>query len=634
MQKFSYLNDSSFLDIINHLPVKEQFVKITVLNWNEFPIQDIQGKVSGGSLNLDGQSSVRRTCNLTMTVQEEGIDFFNLQQSVSLNKKVQLFIGYKNTTNLYLQYDIIWFPLGTFVITDVSISHTVSGTSLSLQLKDKMCLLNGDCGGVLPASVTFHEREDISETGEIEIVKPTIYQIILEVVNHFGGIPLSKIIISDLDTRIKHVMKWSGSTPLYIKPIVVDNQQTYLASLIAPPESDIEAWQEYPTGRDVGYIYTDFTYPGELIGDAGQSVCDILDKIKSVLGNFEYFFDIDGNFIFQEIKNYLNTTQAKIDLEKINNDNYIVDIGKGKRVYSFDDASLITSYSNAPQYGMIKNDFVVWGMKTTTAGNQLPIRYHLAIDKKPKTGNSYSVVLYEDEDGIKKARPVAQNETEPVTEITTQDWRSELYLSGAMSDTLALESNYYYTELNNEWQKLYDLEAGKFKDIVEYTPYELDFFLDFIDTDSAIGQFSVSNIGRRSKVVVDDSVNCLFEPDIPDLVFLEVGSETLAEEKAECDAKNQNYIQVPTEIYSLITLGGTFNSAYNVIRDLLYQYTNYNEAVTIQAIPIYYLEPNIRIGIFDLDSGINGDYMIKSISLPLDTSGTMSISAVRVLEKI
>jgi hypothetical protein len=49
-----------------------------------------------------------------------------------------------------------------------------------------------------------------------------------------------------------------------------------------------------------------------LVGEAGQSVCDILDKIKNTLGNFEYFFDLYGNFVFQEKKNYLNTRQTTI----------------------------------------------------------------------------------------------------------------------------------------------------------------------------------------------------------------------------------------------------------------------------------------------------------------------------------
>ena len=32
-----------------------------------------------------------------------------------------------------------------------------------------MALLNGECGGVLPASVIFNEVEDIDENGNIQI---------------------------------------------------------------------------------------------------------------------------------------------------------------------------------------------------------------------------------------------------------------------------------------------------------------------------------------------------------------------------------------------------------------------------------------------------------------------------------
>jgi len=50
-----------------------------------------------------------------------------------------------------------------------------------------MALLNGECGGTLPASITFTEIEDVDENGERQISNPTIYQIIQELVNHFGG---------------------------------------------------------------------------------------------------------------------------------------------------------------------------------------------------------------------------------------------------------------------------------------------------------------------------------------------------------------------------------------------------------------------------------------------------------------
>ena len=42
---YEFLTDKVFLDQLDHLRVKEQFVKITVLSWKEDPIQEIQGKV-------------------------------------------------------------------------------------------------------------------------------------------------------------------------------------------------------------------------------------------------------------------------------------------------------------------------------------------------------------------------------------------------------------------------------------------------------------------------------------------------------------------------------------------------------------------------------------------------------------
>lgn len=632
-KSYPYLNDKDFLKILDEQKVKEQLVKITVLDWNENPINEIQGRAVSGNLNLDGKSSIRRTCNLTMVVTEQEFDYNNIKNLISINKKVFLEIGIKNMTSLYTEEKYIWFPQGLFIIMGESLSHNTSGTTVSLQLKDKMVLLNGECGGTLPAAVTFHEIENFDEEGNSEITNPTIYQIILELVNHFGEQQLGKIIISGVDTRIKQVMKWTGSDPLYLIRYVDENETVqYTPTLDDPAGTGVEYYM-YPLGHDVGYIYTDFIYPGELISNAGDTVCTILDTIKNTLGNYEYFFDVFGNFIFQEIQNYLNTTQATFDLEKINNSNYLVDMTNGKKAYSFDDSNLITSYSNSPQFNMIKNDFIVWGKRKTITDEELPIRYHLAIDTKPIIGNKYNVVFYEDpDDNLIKAR--AAKEDEIGTLITTKDWRSELYLSGVVSELYATDSNFYYIELMNEWTKLYDLQKGQFLDEVKAYPFNIDYFLDFIDSSSALGEFSVQNIGRRSKVIVDDKINCVFEPAVPDLVLIEIGGENQRDLINECMQRGQEYVQVPSDIYSLINLGGTFNSAFNMIKDLLYQYTNYNETVNLQAIPIYYLEPNIRIGIHDEDSGIFGDYIIQNISLPLDINGTMSISAIKALNKI
>ena len=676
-----YLRDKNFLKTIDRISLKEEFAKITILNWQELPIEDIQGKVSSGTLNINGNSSLRRTCNLTILIDENNSNITSVKNSLSINKKIKLDIGIKNNTSQYLEYDIIWFPLGTYIISSVSITNTNSQiTSASLQLKDKMCLLNGECGGLLPASVTFSSYDVLDANGAYQTEQPTIYTIIKYVVNYFGGEQLPKILISDVDERVRKVMKWTGSNPLYITQYTSTTSGVQYGATTDKEQVDealaagtIDSYTEYKSGQDVGYIYTDFIYPGELIGDAGNSVCDILDKIKSALGNYEYFYDLDGNFIFQEIKNYLNTSKSTTDLNGMEQNDYLIDITKGKSVYTFDDSFLISSYSNAPQYSMIKNDYIVWGMREdATTGATYPIRYHLAIDTKPQTGNTYKVFFYDDpDDGIRKAkRPIQfstrdgfpsqgaedtfylaldtntvykwdteQNTyvtlTTQTKDITTADWRTELYLSGAQAEGFSLDTNNYYTELNNEWPKMYDIENGEFYEEYEKDPASLDYFLDFIDSSAAIGELSISNIGKRSKIVVDEDINCIFEREIPNLVMIDASQDSaiVTEQREEAQRKGQDYIQVTGAIYNLLATGGTQNSAFERVKELIYQYTSYNESITLQCLPIYYLDVNQRITVNDSKSNIYGDYMINSISIPLNISSMMTISATRALER-
>lgn len=676
---YKYLQDSAFLAEIDNLQVKTQFVKITLLDWLENPIQEIQGLITGGSGNLDGNSAMRRSANLTVQIpNEELANITNVNNLFSINKKIYLEIGYKNQTGKYTEYPIIWYPQGLYIINGASLNHSSSGVSLSLQLKDKMCLLNGDCGGKISASTQFDEYDTIDENGDFVIMKPTIVQIIREAVNHLGGEQLGKIIISDLDTKVKMAMRWVGNTPLYF---INDNGTLSMTTNYADAAG--KAYTMYEYGDDVGFIFTDFTYPNELIENAGSSVVTVLDKIKGVLSNYEYFYDIYGNFVWQEIKNYLNTTQAKVDLEKIVNEDYLVDQSKGKIAYDFTNSKLITSFSNTPQFNKIKNDYVVWGIRKTTMGNTVPIRYHLAIDTKPKVGNIYEVFMYEDpSDGLTKAKaPIkfaaASNfpeqgaagvfyyaedlkqifiwETDSyrmlsnteLRKVKTTDWRTELYLQGAVAEPLGIESNYYYTELSAEWPKLYDIcqktetdengntiYTGGFKPEVLKNPSDIDYWLDFIDTTTAVGVLSISNIGRRTHVVNSNDINCVFEPEIPDYVLIKKGQEDTEEKRQECEDRNQAYIQVDEAIYDMLAVGGIPNGAFTEIKNLLHEYTSYNEAIQIQTIPIYHLEPNIRIGVYDKDSNIAGDYMVNSISVPFDISGTMSISATRAMTKM
>ncbi len=681
---FPYLNDPLFLKNFDRTRLKEQYVKITVLTFDEKPIEKIEGLVVGGSISLDGSSGMRRTCNLNLLINNDEINpSKRIEYILGLNKKIDVLIGFKNTTDEYTDFPILWFPQGTYAIIAANFSHGLDGVTAALTLHDKMAFLNGQCGGTLPASVTFSQVEDINENGETYIRQPTIYQIIQELVNHFGNQQLGKIIISDIDNKIKQVMKWTGSFPLYLyKNIGNDNTVQYIYETdynkIPNDIQEEKSYQMFSYGEDVGYIYTDFTYPGELVGNAGDTIVTILDQIKNILGNYEYFYDIEGNFRFQEIKNYLNNSYSTKVSKQINkfedNDiDYVVDFIDGKSVYTFDNADIIQSYSNSPNYLQIKNDFLVWGIRKTVQGQEIPIRYHLAIDQKPLLSQQpyQNIVFFEDPyDGITKATvpkifekqedfPIIGQENnfyyaskqnqfyywDPVTgyiqdssglefyqeNIIAKDYRSELYFSGVTAQTLGLDSNYYYTELKNEWPKIYDIKEGKYKDNLNSS--SIDYFLDIINT-PALEEFNVQNIGRKITTIVDDSINCIFEPNPPDVIIIETLGKEQQLIKTQCESSLQNYSQVHSSIYSLLAGGGYLKSAYEEIRKELYQYINYGEQVNLTTLPIFYLEPNTRITIKDEDSLIFGDYIIKSISLPLDINGTMSLSCIKALERI
>lgn len=632
MKKYPYLSDQIFLKEVDEQLVTSQYIKMTLMNWDEHPLQTIEGRITGGSISLNGDSAIRRTCSLNSFVEDDKYDYKSLDAIFSLNKKITIEIGVKNITNKYLEYPIIWFPQGLYVIMGLSLSHSTDGTNISLSLKDKMVLLDGECGGTFPATVTLNQKDDIDEEKNPVLIEVPIYQIIQEVVNHFGGIPISQILINDIDLKIRQVMKWIGDIPLY--QYINGDSYEYTLTLKGNEPNKIFSY-----GDDVGYIYTDFVFPEELIAEAGQSVCDILDKIKNRLGNYEYYFDIWGNFVFQEKKNYLNTRQTTVQLSGLKNEQYLLQMKEGMVAYRFNNSQLITSISNTPKYENIKNDFIVWGTRKTVNGAEYPIRYHLAIDDKPSLRSEpVRLSFYEDEYGLKQAKLDSAGK-----QIMVTDWRTELYVRGLEADKNMTDAPYYYLELMNEWQKMYDLETHTYKQEYIDKPYELDYYLDFIDTDSTVGQYSISNIGRRSSVMVDNSINCLFEPEIPNVIFISIESipkegtleyANYIEEINTWISRGEKICYVYEDIYSYLGVGGSFNSAFVAIRDLLYQQTNFNESVSITMIPIFHLEPNTRITIIDDQTGTNGDFVITSISIPLDINGTASIQATKALEKI
>lgn len=708
--KYPYLKDKNFLIDMDNENCKEQFIRITVLDFQTERIKaSIEGETTSGSCNLSGTSNMRRTASCSLIVDPEGIKingyedyqtYYNItevENLISLNKKVRIETGFINTLKIkypqYEQHNIIWYPLGTYVIKNASVSNGNNGVNISLTLNDKCALLNGDMGGVIPAATVFSEFETYNSNGtERYVEKMLLKDIIKFLVVDFGGELPENVIIHDIDDYIVKVMKWNGNSPIYLIEETGKNKRLSITAETGAIR--------YDKGKNIGYIAEPFVYPGTLECNAGETVAAMLDKIKNLLGNFEWFYDIDGRFVFQEIKNYLNNSITK-DILNITEQDYLSSVNLSKSVYTFDSNNrhLITSVSNSPQYPNIKNDFIVWGSKKGASGVEKPIRYHLAFDNKPVVNidNKRLALVYTDYRNLKTIIPLKNNyqiatsasripagssataeqkklfyinddnnqvfryseengsfisdSTYTLGYLVTDDWRAELYYRGLWTGNETFSNNPYAAELNAEWPKLWDpmkedlgtdgiygfpIYKGGYIDGI--SKYDYEYWLDFLEGteggERSVSQFNINKIGRRTKVINEKEINCLFAEEFPSYIYIEAtGAEDVDEKRKVANQTGREAIQVPNDIFRQMSVGGGENSAFDRIRELLYTHTSYNENINLSVIPIYHLEPNSRITVYDRETGVNGDYLIKTISLPLTTNGTSSISATRCLER-
>lgn len=429
------LYDKEFLLELDKSKNKIIYARITALTFSEAPIEYIEGRVTQGSINIDGTSAVRRTCSLTFVAQD--FDYNNYYWG--LNSKFKLEIGVQNFINPNYP-DIIWFKQGIYLITGFNTSRSANNFTISISGKDKMCLLNGEVGGELESTIDFGSIDEENNDGIWVNRKIPIYDIIRNAVHVYGNEPYWNIIINDISDYGLELLKYNYDTPLYLyKPLnasyienaIIDSRKIVSVYQILSSSSykevetnktlkelslssDNEKYFLKPDaltssgtkycfsfsgsskkyelikvefGDTVGYRRTDLTYAGDLISKPGDSVVSVLDKIKNMLVEFEYFYDLDGRFVFQKKKTFINTFWGTESADSILSFQY--DFTKAD--YVFSGGELITTFNNNPNLSNVKNDFSIWGEKEGLQGAKIPIHMRYAIDKKPGRYTSISI---------------------------------------------------------------------------------------------------------------------------------------------------------------------------------------------------------------------------------------------------
>ena len=687
----------SFLKYIDSYPNKTQYARIQVLTWDEKPLGWMQGRVTSGSLNISGSSAIRRSGSIGLIIAENDTFYKieDIENVLSLNKKIKIEIGIDLDTppsgelSKYQIYGRIWFPLGIFIVKNPSLNRSISGVNLSLTLNDKMCLLNGEMGGNLPAATVFSEADVLDTDGNYVKEYFLIKNIIETLVEQYGGIEKKKIKISDVDETALKIMKWGGNNTLY----KYKYNNSYFLNTSIPAAAAAE--KGYNVGDNIGMTVVPFTWPGAaLSANIGETITSVLDKLKT-LGDYEYFFDIEGNFVWQKKKTYTYKEEEGEESTSISNKEFFTDDPKIQNIFpqkinievkyyfiSEDSENkdcpcppdtaknLVISYSNSPQYNNIKNDYIIWGKRKNKSGSEIPIRYHIAFGLVPQYDKNIDTMVYYytypissdiygfqvvKDGGVYSESKSPEKNTFYTSgdnkyiydfnlnkyikkEIKTREfnsndnWRTLLYFRGKREEANGTTQTYFnkpfFKDLEIEWPKLYDMESNNWRSTEELPVGDtIDYFCHIIDVAPQGSQLNKEQVGRyMTKTLNDSNINCIYFPDVDKTLILKKNDEVPEDKLTE-----YTVIRVDDDIYNQIYAGGSQNSAFEQARQLICQNTSYANTISISCIPIYYLEPNTTIYIEDKESSIEGYYVINTISLPLTYNGNMTISASKAI---
>lgn len=268
-----------------------------------------------------------------------------------------------------------------------------------------MCLLNGEVGGhVMSISHDFGTIDTYDENGIKTNKSILISTIIRDAVHEYGREELDNIIINDVEDTGKMLMEYKGSEPMYYlinretgefyreihigEPIKIDNPNSVHKEIISINFGDIDiiynpllddlfevqaptvvyldempnytyTIAKYEYGDPAGYKITDLTYNKDLILSVGEPVTSLLDKLVQFLGNFEYFYDIDGHFVFQKQKTYVDSVPNNLRISQ-DKEEYTVDSVESSAIsYSFEGNNLISSFQNSPNLLNLRNDYAI-----------------------------------------------------------------------------------------------------------------------------------------------------------------------------------------------------------------------------------------------------------------------------------
>lgn len=213
---------------LSQLKVRNQRIKVDLLNFNFQTVNSLEGKVTDGSISIDATSDIRRTCNITLVV-ENSENILAPGGQVWLDKFIKVYVGTDNPRN---GNETVWNNMGLFLINNPESVYNATTNTITFEGLDLMAKLTGRRNGQLPAVTTVVPAES------------KVADVVKQIITQLGG--FDKYIIQDAGYEIPYDIKKDMGSTIY--DLLVEIRDLYSDWEMFFDVDGVFHWQQIPNG--------------------------------------------------------------------------------------------------------------------------------------------------------------------------------------------------------------------------------------------------------------------------------------------------------------------------------------------------------------------------------------------------
>ena len=176
--------------------VRNQRIRIDLLNFNFQTVEQIEGVAVSGSLTIDADSDIRRTVALTIVVADSSFNIEN-DGKIWMDKYIQIYMGIDNIqTN-----ETNWTNMGIYIINDPTRVYSADENTLQFQAVDLMGKMTGLRNGYIVGVPTIIPQGS------------SIREAMISVVTQLGG--FTKYVIEDNPQTVPYDIQVERAATVY-----------------------------------------------------------------------------------------------------------------------------------------------------------------------------------------------------------------------------------------------------------------------------------------------------------------------------------------------------------------------------------------------------------------------------------